>query len=555
MKSLFSYGEAEQAKIFDAASERDPKINAAKESEKTDCGFKNGREYRRLPLRNLAQVLITPCYTLGIDTLFTLIYYMAAAGALHKERINAIMQYHSGITFNWILFGFVFMTVMMLVWFIPLWRFSKNPTEKNRQAARNKLTFIYRDIYRIFIMVFAARLASHIVFYKNYIIWEYFFKYNLPAMTLSVVMQMCFAAVFLDSLIFSAASDYSGSLYDDDELYKTKEGFQISIAVKIIMLFISTAVIPLCLLYFFIINNIKLIDSASSNIFNLIVVGSFTPMVLGIAFIVKNIQKPLDDLCVKMQKLSEGDFSVKTRIYFTDEIARMKSHFNVMAAQLSERELLRETFGKYVSTKVARELLTGGGAFGPGGEETEATVLFCDIRNFTSISERINARQLVEMLNSYFSYITAPIVSHRGIVNKFMGDAVMAVYLPHLGSHDHVNDAVLSAVKMRGALLEFNKHGVKPAGDIHFGIGIHTGTLIAGSIGTTDRLEYTVIGDTVNTASRIESKTKDYQADILITSSVYEKISPALFENVKFEKAGETKLKGKDKTVEIYRIN
>lgn len=508
--------------------------------------------YKKLPLGKLYQVMITPFYTLGVDSIFTIFFYMAVTGLADKEKIKAVMDYGSGLKFNWIAFGFFFMLVMFGIWFVPLWRFSKNPTPENRSMARRKLAFIYRDILRIFISVFAAKVCAHIVIYKNFIVWEYFFKYNLPAMTLSVVMQLCFAAVFLDTLLFEGAGDYIGSLYEEEELYRMKEGYQISIAAKIIMLVISTAVIPLTLIYLFTLNSFPVSGDQSGLLWNLVLVGAFTPMTLGVAFIVKNLQKPLNDLSEKMKRLSAGDFDVKSRIYFTDEIARIKSHFNVMTSQLRERELLRETFGKYVSIEVARELLKSG-RMDPGGEEIEATVLFCDIRNFTSISEKISAKQLVEMLNSYFSYITAPIIENHGVINKFIGDAVMAIYIPSLGSADHVRDAVLSAVKMRGALEEFNKNGVKPAGEIKFGIGIHTGTLVAGNIGTSSRLEYTVIGDTVNIASRIESKTKDYQADILITSDVYKKISPAPA-NIEFEKAGETLLKGKEEPVEIYRI-
>lgn len=509
-------------------------------------------ELKRLSLRNLYQILITPFYTLGIDSLFTIFYYMAAAGSGDKARIKVIMQYGSGISFNWIAFGFVFMLAMIGVWFVPLWKFSRYPTPENRAAARDRIAFIYRDMYRIFISVFAARLLAHLVIYRNFIVWEDFFKYNLPAMALSVVIQFCFAAVFLDGLIFGGADQYIGALYDDEELYRPKRGYQISLAVKIIMLFVSTAIIPIALLYFYITSAFTPDADAAANISNMVIVGAFTPMVLGIAFIVKNIQKPIDELSAKMKRLSEGDFNVRSRIYFTDEIARMKAHFNIMADQLRERELLRETFGKYVSIEVARELLKSG-KMDPGGEEIEATVLFCDIRNFTTISENIGAKELVDMLNSYFSFITAPIIANRGVINKFIGDAVMAIYMPQLGSDDHARDAIVSAVEMRRALEEFNRCGVKPAGEIKFGIGIHTGTLVAGNIGTTSRLEYTVIGDTVNIASRVESKTKDYQADILVTSDVYEKAAAAL-EGVKFEKAGETSLKGRNQPVEIYRV-
>ncbi|HOT75890.1 MAG TPA: adenylate/guanylate cyclase domain-containing protein [Candidatus Wallbacteria bacterium] len=351
--------------------------------------------YKKLPLGKLYQVMITPFYTLGVDSIFTIFFYMAVTGLADKEKIKAVMDYGSGLKFNWIAFGFFFMLVMFGIWFVPLWRFSKNPTPENRSMARRKLAFIYRDILRIFISVFAAKVCAHIVIYKNFIVWEYFFKYNLPAMTLSVVMQLCFAAVFLDTLLFEGAGDYIGSLYEEEELYRMKEGYQISIAAKIIMLVISTAVIPLTLIYLFTLNSFPVSGDQSGLLWNLVLVGAFTPMTLGVAFIVKNLQKPLNDLSEKMKRLS--------------------------------------------------------------------------------------------------------------------------------------------------------------AGEIKFGIGIHTGTLVAGNIGISSRLEYTVIGDTVNIASRIESKTKDYQADILITSDVYKKISPAPA-NIEFEKAGETLLKGKEEPVEIYRI-
>lgn len=509
-------------------------------------------ESKKVNLKGMYQILITPFYVLGIDTIITVFYYFSVTGVSDINIINRIIRYGTDIRFNWAMFGFIFMIIMFLAWFYPLWQFSRNPTPERKNLIRKKIAFLYKDIFLIFLSVYAAKIATHIIIYRSHIIWTDFLKYNLPAVSIAVVVQFCFAIVFLDNLIFKNSFDFINSLYDKEELYKIKEGFKISISGKIIMLFISTGVIPILLLYLYIRNSFAVTGDQIDAINNLILIGSFTPMVLGLAFIVSSFQKPIEGLTEKMKKLSDGDFDVKSRIYFTDEIASIKAHFNVMADQLKERELLRETFGKYVSIEVVRELLKSG-KMDLGGEEVEASVLFCDIRNFTGISEKISAKEVVEMLNSYFSYVTAPIIENHGIVNKFIGDAVMAIYIPALGSTDHVRDAVVSAIKMRSALADFNKNGIKPAGELKFGIGIHTGTLVAGNIGTSSRLEYTVIGDTVNIASRVESKTKDYGADILLTSSVYNKISKSMA-GVSFEKAGEAKLKGKDEAVEVYRI-
>jgi adenylate cyclase len=220
--------------------------------------------------------------------------------------------------------------------------------------------------------------------------------------------------------------------------------------------------------------------------------------------------------------------------------------------QLKEREYLRETFGKYVSIEIARQLMKSG-KINLGGENISATVMFCDIRNFTPLSERLSAGELIDFLNNYFAYVTPPIMANRGVINKFMGDAVMAVYTPALGSAAHADDAVLSAVEMAGALKKFNASGGMPQ-PVRFGIGIHTGLLVAGNVGTMARLEYTVIGDVVNAASRLESKTKDLAADILISGAVYDALSPRVKSLFGFESLGSMTFKGKSTTVPVYKV-
>ncbi len=233
-----------------------------------------------------------------------------------------------------------------------------------------------------------------------------------------------------------------------------------------------------------------------------------------------------------------------------DGIGELKAYFNDMVEGLAERERLKDTFGRYVSVEVAKRLMESG-AISLGGESIEATVLFSDIRDFTPMSEAMPPQELVRFLNSYFSHVTVPIAEHRGMINKFIGDAVMAVFAPQFGSSAHVDDAVRAALGMREKLATFNALEKK---DVRFGVGVHVGGLVAGNIGTEKRLEYTVIGDTVNIASRIESQNKEQGSVILISEAAYERLSPALKGSLKAERRDAVRLKGKEKPMALYAI-
>ncbi|HNT98629.1 MAG TPA: adenylate/guanylate cyclase domain-containing protein, partial [Elusimicrobiales bacterium] len=241
----------------------------------------------------------------------------------------------------------------------------------------------------------------------------------------------------------------------------------------------------------------------------------------------------------------------RTRIYFSDEIAWLKAGYNEMIAGLKEREELHDTFGKYLSIEIARELIKNK-KVNLGGETIEAAVMFCDIRNFTPLSEKLSATGVVDFLNDYFRHITPPIAENNGVINKFIGDAVMAIYTPLLGSEDYVADALRAAAGMRAALSVFNDSGKAP-GKVEFGVGVHCGRLVAGNIGTSERLEYTFIGDTVNAASRIEGKTRDLDTDILVSGQVLSALGPDKA-GFGFESVGKVPLKGKSEPMELFRL-
>ena len=264
-----------------------------------------------------------------------------------------------------------------------------------------------------------------------------------------------------------------------------------------------------------------------------------------------NLQAPVAKLIERMRAVAAGEFDRKISVLDSDEIGQLKGHFNLMLDGLQEREKIKDTFGRYVSIEIAEKIMKSG-KVNLAGEEIEATVLFSDIRNFTSLSETLPAPELVRFLNTYFSHVTRPIMENGGVINKFMGDAVMAIFSPVFGLEDHVGAAVRASLGMRAALVDFNRTGEYPT--VLAGVGIHTGRLVAGNVGTERRMEYTVLGDTVNVASRIESQTKVQETDILISGAVVAALNSAQFVGVSFESCGPVLLRGKSAPMELFRI-
>ena len=198
-----------------------------------------------------------------------------------------------------------------------------------------------------------------------------------------------------------------------------------------------------------------------------------------------------------------------------------------------QRRRLRQIFSRYVADEVVDKLLAGGKLPDLGGEALTITVLFADIRNFTSISERLHPHEVVEMLNAYFSSICEPILENGGTVDKFIGDAVMAVFGAPAPHPDHARRALETALAMAARAGDFQawmsrRFPEKNLPEFHIGIGLHTGLAVVGNIGSPKRLEYTSIGDTVNIASRLESLTKELSWSIIASEQVIEAAGPGI---------------------------
>jgi adenylate cyclase len=179
--------------------------------------------------------------------------------------------------------------------------------------------------------------------------------------------------------------------------------------------------------------------------------------------------------------------------------------YNV-ASERYEKSQITKTFGRYVSPSIASTILDAmdRGSLKLGGEERTVTILFADARDFTGFSEKMNTPELVSILNRYLSVIINAIIQHDGMVNKFGGDSIMAVWNTPIACQEHALSAVRAAVRAQEALKELHEGAINPA-KMEFGIGINTGKAVAGNMGSLDRLEYSVIGDAVNTAARLAS--------------------------------------------------
>jgi class 3 adenylate cyclase len=497
---------------------------------------------RRKELDEFFKILSIPLILSVVSSVFFRMTMAALTGAPTGE--GALVKISVGTQYIGANFGFSFgvMTLLVYLWGRPAHLYVKAPDEKLKQKIRVRIGNIYRDAFAMILGVQALSLAI------AGLAPGLLSKAEYAAAAVSFLAQAALLVVYIDAQL-SKQKTLMEALYCREELSCLRPGFSIPVYIKISTMVTGFAILPFLLIYLAFFNRVPW-DAFSGELTMMLFISSAL-LLNGLSSIYSGVQLPLNGLIDKMRRVAAGDY-VKTRIYFSDEVGNLKAGFNDMVDGLKEREELQDTFGKYLSIEIARELIHNK-KVNLGGENMEAAVMFCDIRNFTPLSETMSASDLVDFLNHYFRYITPPITENNGVINKFLGDAVMAIYTPMLGSSDYAADAVRTAAAMRQALAEFNASGIAPA-KVEFGIGIHCGKLVAGNIGTLARLEYTFIGDTVNIASRLESKTKELNTDIIVSAAAMEKARGSLGGGIKFEPLGKVPLKGKAETQEIYKV-
>lgn len=268
-----------------------------------------------------------------------------------------------------------------------------------------------------------------------------------------------------------------------------------------------------------------------------------------IVIMVNFIVKPIKKLHKGVEEIANGNYETYINKTTKDEIGDLTTAFNTMAKNLKEKELVRNMFSKYLSPDIAEYILENPEQLELGGIESELTIMFLDIRGFTALSENFHPNDIVKFLNSFFTSMVDIIFSHKGTLDKFLGDGLLAIFGAPVKYEGHAKKAVEAAIKMVEHIKKYNKDRRSwGKEEMHIGIGINTGKAIIGNIGSKQRAEYTVIGDTVNTCSRIEGLTS--KEEILISQKTYDLIK----DDFECEFVGEKKVKNKKYPIKIYKV-
>lgn len=267
------------------------------------------------------------------------------------------------------------------------------------------------------------------------------------------------------------------------------------------------------------------------------------------AVLAAGIAQPVRALVAAMRDVLGGDLRRRLTVPRGDEIGFLAESFNEMMAGLEEREQIKETFGRFVSRDIAEAVLEG--RVPMQGQRREVTILFQDTRGFTSIAERIDAEALVRIVNRMFTEMVAAVEAEGGIVKEFTGDGVMALFGAPVAHADDPDRAVRAALAMLRRLPVLNAAlAGEGVGDLRIGMGIHTGEVVAGKIGPDERVEYTVIGDPVNVASRIESMTKETGCTLLISAATLSRLKSRFQLGRNFV----VPIRGKDEPIELIEV-
>lgn len=261
-----------------------------------------------------------------------------------------------------------------------------------------------------------------------------------------------------------------------------------------------------------------------------------------------NMTEILDTQLAAMDEISRGNLEKQVPILSSDEFARVAEKTNLMMLGLKERDFCRSSLDKYVSPEVSRRILNDDIA--PSGEILDVTILFADLRNFTGFAEKRSPMAVVEMINRYFTEMEGVISDHGGVVLQFIGDEIEAVFDAVAPQGNHPDQAVSAALGMRAALKRLNaQRRDRGEMEIQHGIGIHSGPVLAGNVGSSRRKSYSMLGDTVNLASRLQVLNKKLATDILISGETRNRL---VLSDSRLQAMGQHTVKGKTEPVVVY---
>jgi len=298
---------------------------------------------------------------------------------------------------------------------------------------------------------------------------------------------------------------------------------RLPIRIRLLVTFLLTSILPLLLMLTLDLSLQRRVPGTLAVVFRelvraqLFLVGiaavASTTMALLVA---RFIHRPIQALRHGMAQVAAGDLTTRVPVRSTDELGELNRHFNSMVEQLRLAAQARELFGRYVSPAVARQALERGG--GLDSTVVRATAMFVDLRGFTALAQRAAVQDVVRVLNTFYATVERVCDRESGVVTQFLGDGVVVVFGgPLRPADDHARRAVRAAISLQWALM--NHPALPGIGRLHAGIGICTGDMVAGNIRASERVVYTIVGDAVNQAARLQVKTRDLGKAILVTAS------------------------------------
>lgn len=319
--------------------------------------------------------------------------------------------------------------------------------------------------------------------------------------------------------------------------------------VKFVAAFVGVSVVPLALAFMevFVFPPARAaqgITQAQAFLFDLVIILFIT--FTSFFFIQRNLRRPVHALVETMHDVAAGDLSQRAPVITDGEIGELAVDFNTMVQELEDRAFIRETFGKYVPEAVAAQLVANKGIIEPA--QRLATILYTDIEGFTSVAESISPTEVVTLLNEYFSLMVDVISAYKGTVNQFQGDALLVTYNVPVEDEHHAADAVRSALEIQRRL---SGHIFSGGIELVTRIGVNTGMVVAGSVGADERLNYTVHGDAVNLAARLEALNKEYGTRILVSDATRSLAG----DTFNFKPMGKIAIRGKTETVSVYNVS
>ncbi len=336
------------------------------------------------------------------------------------------------------------------------------------------------------------------------------------------------------------------------------------LAIKLIVAFVSTSILPMALvmlreLFFWDETHVASAPLVSRSVnleaiewhmgtqmFHADIIAAMLLVGVAVFFIARQMTKPINLLLASMGAVRDGDFKARAPVLSDDEVGRLTSQFNDMTRGLQEREFIRQTLGRFVPDTIAAAVIRDRGILRP--QTREATILFTDIEGFTATCENLPPEEILRFLNEYFAAISKPVQQFGGVVTHFQGDSMLASFNLPVENADHAANAVRAAIE----IIELSsEHHLTDKTELKTRIGINTGLVVGGVVGDGDRLGYTVYGDAVNLAARLEQINKELGTQILVSAR-----TQTLSKHVaRFSSLGDLRVRGYAEAITVYTPN